>query len=837
MNRYAFLFAVALAACTAAAPECKVDTDCASDQICAAEVCRLPVYPETAPFATERATYTLNATNRLVNGRLISPAGEAVLVGTQPSRIVLTPDDKYIVANEATWGSNNNNDLPTTYYLRVIDRVAMKVVTTKAASSGLLWHGLALTVTSVTSVWATDGRGEHLFQFTLDADGGLSETRAYDLPGCYTTDVAVDAAGGVAYVTCLKSSTAALDGKLAFLNLTNGVVEKTIDLGGAFYLLLTPDAKRLFVAAVATEVRPADGDTVWVVDTARRKVVATTQVGLGPEGMVYDAGRKLVYVACNRSDEIFALDAASGAEKAVFPLHDEPAPLKGLHPIGLALSPDGDTLYATLSLENAVAVLDAGDGTVRGMIPTGWYPNDVRVTADGEIIVSNGRGVGDGPADMPGPKLLGPGDGLRGTIAKVEAPDAARLATYTTQVDENNRQQARYFDFSKGNDTPLPSPGAPTAASKQIKHVFFILKENFSYDAAYGDFERGDGEPEYNLWPEAIIPNQRKLAREYTLFDNFYCEADSSLDGHAWAAAGIETDFMEKFNWFADDFGSIAVSLTPGSAGEGPFFMPNLIAQDIAVLAFGGIENFGVEALSTYKDKIVHEFYWNTVPEKTDVGRAEIFKREFANRLKYGNVPAYSWIFLGNNHTFGLKVGEPIPEYWVGENDQAVGTVIGEIAKSPIWDESLILITEDDSQSGRDHVDKHRCAALAVGPWVRRGYTSHVMYTISNFQKTTELLLGSRPMNRVDARAVGMYDIFVARPDATPYEPVVRDVPRTLYEGPQNALTAMSARMDWTHVDRNPDAGDFFWRYRKGTTPPPREVFYRHRADHDDHDD
>ena len=69
-------------------------------------------------------------------------------------------------------------------------------------------------------------------------------------------------------------------------------------------------------------------------------------------------------------------------------------------------------------------------------------------------------------------------------------------------------------------------------------------------------------------------------------------------------------------------------------------------------------------------------------------------------------------------------------------------------------------------------------------------------------------------MHRLDERAVGMYDIFTARPDNTPYEPILDEVPRTIYEGPENALTQRSARMDWSEIDQNPDAGDFYWQYR-----------------------
>jgi hypothetical protein len=95
-----------------------------------------------------------------------------------------------------------------------------------------------------------------------------------------------------------------------------------------------------------------------------------------------------------------------------------------------------------------------------------------------------------------------------------------------------------------------------------------------------------------------------------------------------------------------------------------------------------------------------------------------------------------------------------------------------------------------------------------------------VVYTVNNLHKTVELLLGSAPMHRLDAKAAGMYDVFLARPDPTPYVPLLRDVPRTLYDGRDRELTEMSARMDWSEIDANPDANVLYWRYRKGTLPP-----------------
>ncbi len=810
-------------------PDCRSDGECGGDEICRDGRCRAPVYPTVLPAATQRATYELNADNVLISGREIRPAGTAVLVGTQPNRLALTADGRYAVTNDGTWGSKvailggDDAARATGHYLRTIDLESMEVVSEVAPAQGRLWHGLALTEgPDGARIHATNGNGAGLHEFSLDDAGQLVWERTIPVPGCYTTDVVLDAAGARAWVTCLTSMVVELRGRVMALDLESGQVTQTSDpLPGAFSLHLAEDVETLFVASIAHSIRPPAGDPVWALDPETLGVLETLQVGLGPEGMVRDPQTGDVWVACNRTDDLWRVDPVGLAVIDSISLHDSPMPLKGMYPVWLDLDPVSRTLYVALAHENAIGVVDLEAGTLKGMIPTGWYPNDVKVSPDGAfLVVSNGRGVGDGPSDSPGPGTHSPGRALAGTISRIAVPSDAELAAHTLVVNEANDRQARYFDFSLGNDTPLPSPGeAP--GSPAIDHVFFILKENFSFDCAYGDFEGDvDGNPDWVLWTEDVIPEQRKLAREFVLLDNFYCLSDSSLDGHQWAAAGIETDFYEKYNWFSKDFGTIGPSVTPGTSPESLHLMAHLLAQGIDVLGFGGHENFGLETVSTYAPYVVQDFVNNTVKEVTDVSRAEIFQQEFAARVAAGTVPAFSWIFLGNNHGFGLKEGEPIPEYWMGENDKAVGMVVGAIAESPIWEKSLVIITEDDAQSGDDHVDKHRSPTLLVSPWVRRGYVSHVVYTINNLHKTVELLLGSAPMHRLDAMAIGMYDIFLARPDTTPYTPVLRDVPRTIYDGRDRELLEMSARMDWSEIDENPDANVLYWRYRKGTESP-----------------
>ena len=59
------------------------------------------------------------------------------------------------------------------------------------------------------------------------------------------------------------------------------------------------------------------------------------------------------------------------------------------YPAGLALSPDGGTLYAAENLADSLAVVDVSTGAVIQRLATGRYPYGVVVTPDGSVWVSN----------------------------------------------------------------------------------------------------------------------------------------------------------------------------------------------------------------------------------------------------------------------------------------------------------------------------------------------------------------------------------------------------------------------------------------------------------------
>src|SRR6185369_16030812 len=63
--------------------------------------------------------------------------------------------------------------------------------------------------------------------------------------------------------------------------------------------------------------------------------------------------------------------------------------------------------------------------------------------------------------------------------------------------------------------------------------------------------KEGNGDSSLVLFGEKITPNQHKLAKEFVLLDNFYCDGEVSSDGHNWSTGAYANDYLEK-NWPTD---------------------------------------------------------------------------------------------------------------------------------------------------------------------------------------------------------------------------------------------------------------------------------------------
>lgn len=147
-----------------------------------------------------------------------------------------------------------------------------------------------------------------------------------------------------------------------------------------------------------------------------------------------------------------------------------------------------------------------------------------------------------------------------------------------------------------------------------------------------------------------------------------------------------------------------------------------------------------------------------------DVWRFNEWNREFQEFVANGNLPTLEMIRgLSHDHTGSFNValgGVNTPELQQADNDYAVGLLVQTVAQSPYAKDTLIIIIEDDSQDGADHVDSHRATTYFVGPYVKKQSVVSTSYSQRNVLRTIEDILGTEHINLNTYYARPMADIF-----------------------------------------------------------------------------
>ncbi|MBA3441780.1 MAG: beta-propeller fold lactonase family protein [Pyrinomonadaceae bacterium] len=159
-------------------------------------------------------------------------------------------------------------------------------------------------------------------------------------------------------------------------------------------------------------------------------------------------------------------------------------------------------------------------------------------------------------------------------------------------------------------------------------------------------------------------------------------------------------------------------------------------------------------------------------------------------------LPNFSMLRFPNDHTAGLRADVPTPQFFMADNDYAVGRLVEAVSNSPYWKDTAIFIVEDDAQDGPDHVDAHRSPALVISAYNRPGALVHEFHNTVSLIRTMELLLGLPPMNALDASATPI-DIFQTQADLSPYRAVLPEVALDNLITPPTSATSDEATARW----------------------------------------
>ena len=644
-------------------------------------------------------------------------------------------------------------------------------------------------------------------------------------------------------------------------DLVDSKLLKTIPVGVAPYRILLdaegttlyvanrggnlPEAGNKFVAPSAgTPVKTSDKDsveegTISIVETETGKT-QTIKVGKQPSGMALAKDGKQLYVTNADSDTVSIIDTASKFVIDTISLSPPDDPKFGQMPSDCALSDDGKILYLTCGGANAVAVVSLeGKPKVTGWFATGWYPIAIRHHA-GTLIIGSAKGLGAEP-ESKAPKFNV--HNIIGTVQFVALNTLGDLKPLTAQVAKNNHWGQELV--ARSDVAPLPIPeriGEPST----FRRVVYIIKENLTYDSVLGDMKEGNGDPKLCLFDETVAPNHHALAREFVLLDNTYTSGTNSADGHQWSASSIANDYMEH-NYSAH------VRSYPYDGGDPLAYSPEGFLWQAAQKAGKSVKVYGefvnkpivrdkaTKKMPTFlqlweerKNKtnhyeiladtdnahlkpLLHPNYVGWPTEVSDQYRADLFLADLAKWEKSDEMPDLSVLLLPCDHTNGTDPDFPTPKASVADNDLALGRIVEGISKSKFWKETLILVIEDDSQLGLDHLSGHRTFALAVSPYTKRGSVIGEVYNHTSLFRTMELVLGFSSLNRFDRTATPLTTCFRntsdAQPDILPYTVKPNAIPldqmnpkKAALRGEAKLWASRSERLDFSSMDRA-DAG------------------------------
>ena len=619
-------------------------------------------------------------------------------------------------------------------------------------------------------------------------------------------------------------------GRLALLNTATGTIEREARTGYFPYAVSVVNGK-IYVAL--------QGEDKIQVFSPELQLQKTISVGRSPQAMTLSGER--LYIVNANDDTVSVLDTRSDTIVRILSLRDSKTRFGGA-PTSCVI--EGERLYVTLANRNAVSVFDTRTGRHLGDIPTGWYPTKVLVN-NGNLFILSAKGVRPRKPNPNGPQpVTGTRNGpdyvltlLKGSLETLPLQSIdGKLKQWTQQVKEGS---------------PLFSPAA--GLKLPIRHIFYIVRENRTYDQVFGDIKGANGDPSLTLFGEDVTPNAHALAKQFVTLDNFYADGEISVLGHSFTTSGYASPFLEWLGnasysgkWRGYPFGTVPAVMSPAYLwdaldarkvdyriyGENYFLytrgyklmqeafgedsamvqkfyaqMLNLASQtDRGKTFYGFASKYAgqaatpqaamklldkpefVKPLSAFlcgdqslanvlahkpdlKRKFAEYLYRYPLAYRSwdlsvsDLERVAVWKADFEQQLSRGKVAQLHYLWLPNDHTAGASTLPLPPVQFVAQNDAALGRIVETIANSPIWNQSLILVTEDDAQNGPDHVDATRTVGLAIGPYVKRGAVISDRYDQLSLLRTIEVILGLSPLHQGDRLAVPMLSVFTEKPD------------------------------------------------------------------------
>jgi YVTN family beta-propeller protein len=779
----------------------------------------------------------------LPNSWSLTPVGKSLPLGDLPLNIAVSKNNKYIAV------TNNGQ---STQSIQLFD--AKKEQQLDEIKIVKAWYGLKFSADE-KRLYASGGNDNLILQYNIVnnklivADTFKIGTKKKELLS--PTGIEVDDAQQLLYVVTKENNT------LYVLSLQTKEIITQIKLDGeAYTCLLSPDKNTLYISCWGC-------DKIILFDTKLKTISNSIIVGDNPNEIILNKKGTHLFVANANDNSVSIIDLKT--QKVIETLNAAlyANALSGSTTNGLALSADEKMLYIANADNNCLAVFNVsvfGKSLSKGFIPVGWYPTNVKVIGK-KIFVANGKGFssqanpyGPNPFRKKEAVIYQQGDtskpigvqyiaGLfKGTMSIIATPNEKQLSIFSKAVYANTpytKTKETEASGEKGNPIPMK-----VGDKSPIKYVFYVIKENRTYDQVLGDVKKGNGDENLCLFGEKITPNQHKLVNDFVLLDNFYVDAEVSADGHNWSMGAYATDYLEK-TWPTNYGGRGGKYDAEGNRGvannKAGFIWDHCKRNNVSYRTYGEFADDRRANIPAVKNNMCNYFDGYTT-NIWDTTRFFQWKKDFDSLINANAVPQLCTVRFGNDHTEGLRKGRPTPQAFLADNDFAVGMFIEHLAKSKIWNETAIFILEDDAQNGADHVDAHRSTAYVAGGFVKRNFVDHTMYSTSSMLRTIELILGMPPMTQYDAAAKPMWACFQELSLPSTFTTILPTIDLTEKNTASNYWQQKSEEFNFAREDAAPDdeLNKILWVAMKGENSimpsPKRAAFVRVSAKKDDDD-
>lgn len=777
----------------------------------------------------------------LPNGWGIIKVGKSLPLGDLPLNIAVSKSNKYMAV------TNDGQSVQTIQLIDVASQKAVDEVTIPKA-----WGGLVFSADE-KSLYASGGNDNWILKYTIK-DNKLTTADTIKLGKPWPvkispTGIALDDKKQILYITTKE------DNSLYVVDLKTKKILQQLQLGSEGYTcLLSPDKNELYVSVWG-------GDKILVYDTNKNKFIDSVKVGDNPNDICLTHSGKYLFVANANDNTVSVIDIKKRKILETLNTALYSSILSGSTTNGLALSANEKQLYIANADNNCLAVFDVskpGSSKAMGFIPTGWYPTCVRVI-NKKIYVSNGRGFSSmanphGPNPVSRKQIVELHRGtestapvqyiaslFKGTLSIIDVPSTQLLSVYSQAVYDNTPYSKAKELVVSGAEAGNPIPDKVGGPSP-IKYVFYIIKENRTYDQVLGDLKKANGDTSLVLFGEHVTPNEHAIANEFVTLDNFYVDGEVSSDGHNWTMGAYADDFLDK-TWptmYGRRGGNEASSGNNATANnKDGFLWDDAKRSGVTYRTYGEFANGRKANIPSLKGHFCTYFPGIDFGIR-DTARTNAWIKEFDSLVIAHAVPQLNTIRLPNDHTQGTATGKSTPFANVADNDLAVGMLINHLSKSSIWKESAVFVVEDDAQNGPDHVDAHRSPAFVAGGFVKRNFVDHTMYSTSSVLRTIELILGMPPMTQYDAAATPMWRSFTNKADMHPFEVRPNEVNLNDINVIKDKYSAISNKLDFSQADVVPDQllNEIIWKAVKGVNSQPpspvRAAFFKENKKDDD---